>query len=74
MVAEVTEDRSLRIKADGECYTFQLEEFGDEDLKKIKVYIHKRLLEMCEQRDYLWHKLRQINGELDRRVNEKAGL
>ena len=72
MAERKSEDETLRIKVDGACYTFRIGEFGEEDLKKIKVLIHKTLLEMCEQRDYLWHKLRQINGELDRRINEQA--
>ena len=66
------EEETLRIKVDGACYTFRIGEFGEEDLKKIKVLIHKTLMEMGEQREYLWHKLRQINGELDRRMNEQA--
>lgn len=74
MVVGMAEDKTLRVKVDGACYTFGFEEFGDEDLKKVKALIHKTLLELCEQRDYLWHKLRQINGELDRRTNEKACL
>ena len=64
------DDETLRIKVEGACYTFRIEEFGEEDLKKLKVYIYKTLMEMGEQREYLWHKLRQINGELDRRINE----
>lgn len=67
-----TEDETLRIKVDGACYTFRIEEFGEADLKKIKLLISKELFEMSTHREYLWHKLRQINGELDRRVNEKA--
>lgn len=78
MVMETAERKTgketLRIKVDGACYTFRIGEFGGEDLKKIKVLIRKTLLEMCDQREYLWHKLRQINGELDRRVNEGACL
>ena len=66
------EDETLRIKVDGACYTFRIEEFGEADLNKIKVYIHQTLLAMNDQREYLWHKLRQINEELDRRVNEQA--
>lgn len=73
MVVKTAAEETLRIKMDGACYTFRIEEFGEEDLKKLKVYIYKTLLEMCEQREYLWHKIRQINEELDRRVNEGAG-
>lgn len=72
MAERKMEDETLRIKVDGACYTFRIEEFGEEDLKKIKVYINQTLLGMNDQREYLWHKLRQINGELDRRGNEKA--
>lgn len=72
MVVKTAADETLRIKVDGACYTFPIGDCGAEDLKKIKVLIQGNLLALCDQREYLWHKLRQINGELDRRVTEKA--
>jgi len=71
MVAKMNdvEDRRIHIEVDSNTYIF---ECTPEELINFKMLLLWTLQTLLGQRRLLYEALAKVNGELDRRVNEKA--
>ncbi len=74
MVAKMNdvEDRRIHIEVDSNTYIFELGECTPEELINFKMLLLWTLQTLLGQRRLLYEALAKVNGELDRRVNEKA--
>jgi len=72
VISKVEESKEISFKVDGQGYIFRLDEFTEWDLKLIKGLVLRLLGDVLTERDRMYECIRRINGELDRRVNEKA--
>ncbi len=66
------EDRKIHIGVDGNTYIFELGECTEAELRNFKVLLMWTLQTLLGQRDKLYEAIAKVNGELDKRTNEKA--
>ena len=66
------EDRRIHIEVNGQQHIFELGECTGGELEIFKTLLMWALHTLIGQRDLLHEAIAKVNGELDRRVNEKA--
>lgn len=65
-------ERKIHIGVNGTTYIFELDGCTEAELKNFKVLLMWVLQTLIEQRGMLYGAIAKVNGEMDRRVNEKA--
>lgn len=74
MVAKMieAEDRRIHIGVNGATYIFELGECTEAELKNFKTVLMRTLQTLIGQRELLHEAIAKVNGELDRKINERA--
>ncbi len=72
MISNIEESKDISFKAEGYSCVICLDGLSEEELKNLKELILKLLGDVLVKREQLYECIRRINGELDRRTNEKA--
>ena len=65
-------DKIVCLDIEGVLYAFTLPMLSRSDLKELKALLLKKIHALCVTREMLYDQLAEVNGELDRRTNEKA--